>query len=591
MEALENSMNNMQIDLRSVCCNQESDSPCTKTGTLACKNCLMVTYCSRRCQTEHYPLHREDCRSPIIKGTWKPRWVIENRLPAFNGPQAQVINQAAFGAIKYLWGNVPAIDVIKLDQNEGVNFGNPLNLLFAGILPQNYKSPLCIVINDFELDVVARNLIFILIIFMEEDANAAAEFMLHVWYSVLVTESCYTLLQKKLKPLINDVCNEISGRPLKSLQAKTWHFGSSSLRLVLARQAWMKLLSYLDVPDAMTKETAHAVHQAVVSAPSRIDYVDRAVLLRSPTLGLGMIKYRNDGILIPFGQSRKAFVKPNPTVFDSSQKWPMKDSADPIDGWSMKTVLETKAGPAKQDAYGQLYHYLRRLFVDFHQYLHSKPVAFELHHVDARGLDKTLAGREFDRIEVSNICDAGYLGIDKTLKTFGPLLCKPQVNPHATLITTFLNAVLEAKMMCQQMNPILEDLIFRIEVVTAMEYMKSELPRPTGTRAEIEERLAIYAIMAASAAEVVRDMDKYFDIYMDKHGFAGAASSAELMMKEKHTIIPPWPLRVNGGSLPTRNDKKDFKLLLGTGHTGQERYVEWKVRAVEPAANAECMPS
>ncbi|KAK5627367.1 hypothetical protein RRF57_003082 [Xylaria bambusicola] len=586
MEALENSMDNMRIDLRAVCCNQASDSPCTKIGSSACRNCLMVTpcekYCSRRCQTDDWPVHRRDCRSPIIRGTWKPRWVVENRPPTFISSEVGAPDQVNFGAAKYLWGNVPAIDVIKLNQNEGVNFENPMNLLFAGI----YKSPLCIVINDLELDLVARNLVFLLIMFMEEDPGAAAEFMLHVWYSVLVTESCYTLLQKKLKPLVEDICNKISSRPLRSLQGKTWNFGSSSLRLVLARQAWMKLLSYFDVPNGMTKETAQAVRQTVVGAPSRVDHVDRGVLLRSPTLGLGMMKYRNDGILVPFGQSRKAFVIPNPTVFDSSQKWPMMDSADPTDGWSMKTFLATKAGPAKQDAYGQLYHYLRRLFMDFHQYLRSKPVAFELHHVDARILDKTLAGREFDRIEISNICDAGYLGIKKTLKTFTPLLCKPSVNPHATLVTTFLNAVPEAKMMCQQMNPILARHISQTEVRTVKSYMESDLPRPTGTRVEIEERIAIYSIMAVSAIDLVTDMDKYFDMYMEGHDFSNAASSAGVMMKERHTIIPPWPLRVNGGSHPTRQDKEDFKLLLGTGHTGHERYMEWKIRVAKPAANA-----
>lgn len=43
--------------------------------------------------------------------------------------------QAVFGARKYLWGNVPAIDVIRMGQNEGVDFQGPINLLFAGKKP------------------------------------------------------------------------------------------------------------------------------------------------------------------------------------------------------------------------------------------------------------------------------------------------------------------------------------------------------------------------------------------------------------------------------------------------------------------------
>lgn len=52
------------------------------------------------------------------------------------------------------------------------------------------------------IDVAARNLIFLIIMPNEKDPDTAAEAMFHVWYSASVTESCYTLLQKKLKPMI-----------------------------------------------------------------------------------------------------------------------------------------------------------------------------------------------------------------------------------------------------------------------------------------------------------------------------------------------------------------------------------------------------
>lgn len=37
-----------------------------------------------------------------------------------------------FGGKKYLWGNVPAFDVLQLGSNEGDNFKGKLRLLFAG---------------------------------------------------------------------------------------------------------------------------------------------------------------------------------------------------------------------------------------------------------------------------------------------------------------------------------------------------------------------------------------------------------------------------------------------------------------------------
>jgi hypothetical protein len=38
----------------------------------------------------------------------------------------------SFGKKKYLWGNVPARDVLCLEENEGARYEQPLNLLFAG---------------------------------------------------------------------------------------------------------------------------------------------------------------------------------------------------------------------------------------------------------------------------------------------------------------------------------------------------------------------------------------------------------------------------------------------------------------------------
>jgi hypothetical protein len=46
-----------------------------------------------------------------------------------DGPREGVTQ---YGAKKYLWGNVPALDILNSKQNEGDNFVGTLGLLFAG---------------------------------------------------------------------------------------------------------------------------------------------------------------------------------------------------------------------------------------------------------------------------------------------------------------------------------------------------------------------------------------------------------------------------------------------------------------------------
>lgn len=44
----------------------------------------------------------------------------------------EVAKSFEFGGSKHFWGNTPAIDVLRLDKNEGVDYDKELNVLFAG---------------------------------------------------------------------------------------------------------------------------------------------------------------------------------------------------------------------------------------------------------------------------------------------------------------------------------------------------------------------------------------------------------------------------------------------------------------------------
>jgi hypothetical protein len=93
-----------------------------------------VKYCGAKCQKSHWPEHRKICRSPLSKDKWRPEWDRENRAPAWASGQAATNMHNPYGAEKYLWGNVPALDVLKLAENEGAEYAEDISLLFAGEL-------------------------------------------------------------------------------------------------------------------------------------------------------------------------------------------------------------------------------------------------------------------------------------------------------------------------------------------------------------------------------------------------------------------------------------------------------------------------
>ena len=180
-------------------------------------------------------------------------------------------------------------------------------------IPSTYSGACEVVINDRDFDIVARNIILLLMA-LHLGPDEATPIMLHIWYSALVPIKMVSSLQSNIAPLIRDVCAKIREKRADSLQGKTWKYGTQSLRVVLQKSQWESLLSYFEVPDGLSTTQAQNIRTSTTLAPERRDYVDRALYLQSPSWRVSMMKFRNDGILLPFGASRKEFDTPNPYV-------------------------------------------------------------------------------------------------------------------------------------------------------------------------------------------------------------------------------------------------------------------------------------
>ncbi|PCD34788.1 hypothetical protein AU210_007384 [Fusarium oxysporum f. sp. radicis-cucumerinum] len=195
-----------------------------------------VEYCSSECQKAHWPIHKLDCKSPYNKKTWKLEWSVEGRTPSFISDEAPT----PFGGMKYLFGNVPALDVLRLGANEGEAYGSQLRLLFAASgdlrnvaqaiaqLPPSYEQPIDIIVNDREFDVVARNAILLLLALTADDRDEAVDCILHIWYSASIRKSHVDIFKQRIRPLIQNVCHKVKDKPAKRILGKTWTFEKRS---------------------------------------------------------------------------------------------------------------------------------------------------------------------------------------------------------------------------------------------------------------------------------------------------------------------------------------------------------------------------
>lgn len=234
---------------------------------------------------------------------------------------------ASFGYNHHLWGNVPAIDILRLDRNEGreESATRDFSLLFAASgdlrnviktvvgLPDNYTGECLVTINDHGFCVTARNIIMVLTA-MHFPAETAVPIITHLWYSALLPERILQALHDGILPCITKVCDRISDEKNEAEHTETFKFGHGSVRIVLRKHQWMELANMLQPPRGLSAHDAMQLRHATTLAPKRIDYVDKALLKMPPARRTGAWRFRNQGLLLPFGASQKHFTVPNPWV-------------------------------------------------------------------------------------------------------------------------------------------------------------------------------------------------------------------------------------------------------------------------------------
>ena len=149
----------------------------------------------------------------------------------------------------------------------------------------------------------------------------------------------------------------------------------------------------------------------------------------------------------------------------------------------------------------------------------------------------------------------------ETSAILGPLLQSPQRNPHATLITVFINAVMEIAGGNE------ESIVPRMDIV--MEY----LPTPDILQLGLPHNADMMRIW--DARTLVLDTDRFFQRYTTLHKFSEITADLRVAAKKVNTIVDkcPMELKLRPGQ---KGAQQEFDILFSSNFTGTERYVEWQ---------------
>lgn len=171
-------------------------------------------------------------------------------------------------------------------------------------------------------------------------------------------------------------------------------------------------------------------------------------------------------------------------------------------------------------------------------------------------------------LQLSNICDRGYVGPKAALRMADRLLKPKKENRKATVVMLFMNAINEIyhrdpngrQRRANESTPLMRKFVPPTPrlLLTALEGEQAVISDPE-------------MIRISSCYSMFGRFDEAFKEFLDQVNMKCVAKRFGMVARKKHTIVHPHPLRITATST-----QEEYELLRGTIHTGVEQYMEFK---------------
>jgi len=326
-------------------------------------------------------------------------------------------------------------------------------------LPEDYSGKINVLVNDLNLVIFYRNILILLILCCVEDERLAVDIALHFWYSVFMPhEYRIQISSSAVLPVLESL------RDQKHITLGP----TSKLTITAPDDDWLSLiLDFINPNQRLSEKDIQSSYEKARRAPSRADYRDRQYSALRPSHRVAFQEFRSFGLVLPFGAVNAHFNIPNMSLFAPDGTWLQTDYADPLEGYEYVFIMRClrryahclgprvqeviKSGKAHggrmEDIYGCLYFHIsdqlqalatriKKLSISFHLTLNYAETLVEDLHQGKLSKSGLTPGIKFDRIDVSNILDENYVGIDPLLTKWKPFLANTR---HAAIVGYFMN--------------------------------------------------------------------------------------------------------------------------------------------------------
>ncbi|KAH6603548.1 hypothetical protein Trco_008323 [Trichoderma cornu-damae] len=570
---------------------------CVNTSKLQCEECRLVAYCSEECREAHSETHKAQC-PPVGAPASK------SKAPDDGIPDHPSFDNGIF------WANYAATDILNLEENEGAEYSGPLRVLLLGTfglrhlifsvnaMPQTASPSLEATISEMDRPHLIRTFIsLLLLVSCENDPFFIAEIIVHVLYSYKWPSFVRSYIDKHLGGYFAELRQFVLYHYSQVQDVGENGYGliwgrPEYLRLEvhLDRQQWLEVLRYIERPVAHPDtRSLRAADEMRYGEP-----LDRAFARMSPSRAATLMKWRECGILIPYGDSTVYFQELNPIFFPEDRPSPDGITNEPLSEWPMNGILDYAEYVAKDDVYGKMVAYVRDMIAGFQLRLRRKGMTIKLMAsgtTDMPGYIRKYFDPEpyFDRIEVGHLFD---IDPPLCLLSCALLLRHEDENPFATMLTVTRESVVQSE------SPAVEKLIAAEKhnlYHRAFEPLDTMMPPAQNAG----EKYSAASVPRHLALLLYRNWDLFSDRYLNDAVIFGFAAHQDappcgdeeewqrpqrsfvqtgclgLQLRPKNKVTTRWPNRLvyGKGADPT---KEQVMRWMSWSSTKPERWLEWK---------------
>ncbi|KAH6893434.1 hypothetical protein B0T10DRAFT_457537 [Thelonectria olida] len=570
-----------------ICPARRGANRCLREATVACSRCLIIAYCSLECMIGEMEDH--PC------------------LEAYSVEALKTKTNEKTSCHEAFWGEHAATDVLNLPENEGRMFEGHLRLLFLGVsslrhlvytvtkIPDTARPQLSATLSETDSLHFTR-LILIVLLLADETVHPIinAEAAIHLWYSYRMTIKVRDHIEKvaitPLRTLASDVMARFQDG---TFQALTLHplelpCGKFKVFVELNRAKWKLLLDKLPNDHPSPPRYDLAITARVAAALDHPVPNDHPYHRMTPSRQVGVVQWRVNGVLAPYGHPMDDFRMFNPIFLCD----PPRGSLDePLAEWPME-LFDYPCGPAQDDVYGKMFYYVRDLFIAFQR--RARDLAMTIR-IISRGLEElpdwavaTERTQHFDRIEATSAFET--FSSFTTIAMLSGLLRHKDENPAATLLACSREMVNTP--VVRLLPELKEDLRAeqRLLWTRSGTALDEYAPPLVGT-----DLSSVEAVRRRLGLIMWRDWDRFSECFLNyptpfdrlvdhvgtevdppaERGLRAAANMLNIVLKDPNTITNRWPNRF----VHSHNDRPGrvrFDRWLSWVDTRPERWLEWQ---------------